>query len=127
MCLIPKDSAKIAEEDIVVYKLLSKDLNGTYYSPWRYAPYKIGKLYTANIRYHERLLDKGYEYLIKTTIIEEGLHAYVDYSTAILTSMMVPISGLFIVKAIIPRGSMYVLGTRNEIVSTQLKLIEECH
>ena len=127
MCLIPKESAKIAEKDIVVYKLLSKDLNGTYYSPWRDAPYKIRKLYTANIRYHERLLDKGYEYLIKTTIIEEGLHAYVDYSTAILTLMMVPISGLFIVKAIVPRGSMYVLGTGNEIVSTQLKLIEECH
>ena len=127
MCLIPKESAKIAEEDIVVYKLLGKCLNGAYYSPWRDAPYEIGKLYTANIRYHECLLNKGDEYPIKTTIIEEGLHAYIDHSTAVLTSAMVPISGLFIVKAIIPRGSMYVLGTGNEIVSTQLKLIEECH
>lgn len=126
MCLIPKESAKIAEKDIVVYKVLSKYLNGAYYSPWRDAPYEIGKLYTANIRYYERLSHKVDEYLLKTTVIEEGLHAYIDYSTAVLTSAMVPIPGLFVVKAIIPRGSMYVLGTRNEIVSTQLKLIEEC-
>ena len=33
MCLIPKESAKIAEKDIIVYKLLSKCSNGTYYSP----------------------------------------------------------------------------------------------
>ena len=127
MCLIPKESAKIAEKDIVVYKLLGKCLNGAYYSPWRDAPYEIGKLYIANIRYHKRLSHKVDEYLIKTTIIEEGLHAYIDYSTAVLTSAMVPTSGLFVVKAIIPRGSMYVLGVGNEIVSTQLKLIEECH
>lgn len=127
MCLIPKESAKITEKGIVVYKLLSKCSNGTYYSPWRDAPYEIGKLYTANIRYHERLLNKVDEYLFKTTVIEEGLHAYIDYSTAVLTSAMVPTSGLFVVKAIIPRGALYVLGTGNEIVSTQLKLIEECH
>lgn len=84
-------------------------------------------MYIANIRYHERLSHKVDEYLLKTTVIEEGLHAYIDYSTAVLTSAMVPTSRLFVVKAIIPRGSMYVLGTGNEIVSTQLKLIEECH
>lgn len=125
MCLIPKESAKIAKEDIVVYKILVKYLDGVYYSPWRDAPYKIGKLYTANIRYrlHVRA---DVNFLIRDWIIEEGLRAYIDYSTAILKSMMVPVSGLFIVKAIIPRGSMYVLGAGSEIVSTQLKLIEEC-
>ena len=127
MCLIPKASAKIAEKDIVVYKLLGKCSNGVYYSPWRDAPYEIEKLYTTNIRYYERFLYEVDGFPIKTTIIEEGLHAYIDYSTAVLKSMMVPISGLFIVKAIIPRGSMYVLGVGSEIVSTQLKLIEECH
>ena len=126
MCLIPKESAKIAEKDIVVYKILVKYLNGVHCSPWRDAPYEIGKLYTANIRYRLRIRE-GLNFPIREWIIEEGLHAYVDYSTAALTSVMVPISGLFIVKAIVPRGSMYVLGTGNEIVSTQLKLIEECH
>lgn len=128
MCLIPKASAKIAEKDIVVFKILVKYLNGAYYSPWRDAPYEIEKLYTANIRYYERLLYRVDEDPIKTTIIEEGLHAYTDYSTAIIASALLPQPGLLVVKAIIPRGSMYVLGTRNEIVSTQLKLIEEiCH
>lgn len=126
MCLIPKESAKITEKGIVVYKILVKYLNGVHYSPWRDAPYEIGKLYTANIRYRLRIRE-GLNFPIREWIIEEGLHAYVDYSMAALTSVMVPISGLFIVKAIVPRGSMYVLGTGNEIVSTQLKLIEECH
>ena len=126
MCLIPKESAKIAEEDIVVYKLLLKCLNDTYCSPWRGASYKIGKLYTANIRYHERLY-KVNDYPIKTKVIEEGLHTYIDYSTAVIASAFPPKPGLFVVKAIIPKGSIYVLGTRNQIVSTQLKLTEECH
>ena len=121
------EGAKTLLRDIIVYKILSKYSNGRYYSPWRGAPYEIGKLYTANIRYYERLFYKVDEYPIKAIVIEEGLHAYIDYSTAVLTSAMVPTSRLFVVKAIIPRGSMYVLGTGNEIVSTQLKLIEECH
>ena len=126
MCLIPKESAKIADKDIVVYKLLVKCLNGIYYSPWKNAPYKIGKLYTANIRYREHILEEC-NCLISQTVIEEGLHAFINYSTAILTSAMVPVSGLSIVKGVIPKGAMYVLGIGNEIVSTQLKLIEECH
>ena len=127
MCLIPKQSAKIAEKDIIVYKILSKYSNGRYYSPWRGAPYEIGKLYTANIRYYERLFYKVDEYPIKAIVIEEGLHAYIDRVIAEITVALHPGLDYFIVKAIIPRGSMYVLGTRNEIVSTQLKLIEECH
>lgn len=126
MCLTPKESAKIAEEDIVVYKLLSKYLNGAYYSSWKDAPYEVGKLYTAIIGYHERLY-KVDEYLIKTTIIKEGLHAYVDRSTAVFRSMHLSVPELVIVKAIIPRGAMYVLGVEDDIVSTQLKLIEICH
>lgn len=123
MCLIPKESAKIAEKDIVVYKLLGKCSNGAYYSPWRDAPYEIGKLYTANIRYHERLVYEVDEYPVTTTIIEEGLHAYTSKNFAFLRAFSI-IGSVF--KAIIPKGAMYVLGKDNEIVSTQLKLIEEC-
>lgn len=128
MCLIPKESAKIADKDIIVYKIVVKSLNGVYYSPWRDFPYEIGKLYTANIRYHTRLQYKTIDkYPITRTIIEEGLHAFINHSTAFLTAATVPVSGLSIVKGVIPRGAMYVLGTGNEIVSTQLKLIKQCH
>lgn len=127
MCLIPKESAKIADKDIVVYKVLVKSLNGVYYSPWRDFPYEIGKLYTAIIGYHTRLTYEIDGYPITATVIEEGLHAFIDHSAASLTAVMTPISGLSIVKGVIPKGAMYVLGTENEIVSTQLKLIEECH
>lgn len=126
MCLKPKESAKIADKDIIVYKLLLKYSNEIYLSPYRGAQYKIGKLYTANIRYRERILEEC-NCLIPQTVIEEGLHAFINHSAASLTSAMVPISGLSIVKGVIPKGAMYVLGIGNEIVSTQLKLIEECH
>lgn len=124
MCLIPKESAKIADKDIVVYKILMKYTDGTYHSPYRYTPYEIGKLYTANIQYYERLLDKIDECSIITTVIGEGLHAYTSMGAAFLQAFL--INGI-VFEAIIPKGATYVLGTDNDIVSTQLKLIEQCH
>lgn len=103
-----------------------KYLNGVYYSPWKNFPYEIGKLYTANIRYRLRIRE-GINFPIREWIIEEGLHAFIDHSTAFLTAAIVPVSELSIVKGVIPKGAMYVLGAGDEIVSTQLKLIEECH
>lgn len=124
MCLIPKESAKIADKDIVVYKVLLKYSYEVYRSPYKDAQYEIGKLYTANIRYHKRLVYKVDEYPVTTTIIEEGLHAYTFDSFAFLRAFAINGS---VFKAIIPKGALYVLGTGNEIVSTQLKLIEQCH
>lgn len=124
MCLIPKESAKIADKDIIVYKVLLKCPNETYRSPYRDVSYEIGKLYTANIRYHERLAYKMGEYSATTTVIEEGLHAYTLRGFAFLRAFSITGS---VFKAIIPKGALYVLGTGNEIVSTQLKLIERCH
>lgn len=124
MCLIPKESAKIADKDIVVYKILLKCSNEIYLSPYRGAQYEIGKLYTANIRYCKRLLDKIDECPITTTVIGEGLHAYISMGTASLQAFL--INGI-VFKAIIPKGATYVLGNDNDIVSTQLKLIEQCH
>lgn len=56
MCLIPKESAKIADKDIIIYKVLLIYPNETYRSPHKDAQYEIGKLYTANIRYHKHVL-----------------------------------------------------------------------
>lgn len=124
MCLIPKESAKIADKDIIVYKVLLKYSNETYYSPYRDVPYEIGKLYTANIRYRERPVYKIEEYPVTTTVIEEGLHAHTSKGFAFLRAFSI-IGSVF--KGVIPKGALYVLGTGNDIVSTQLKLIEECH
>lgn len=124
MCLILKESAKIADKDIVVYKILLKYSDGTYRSPYRGAQYEIGKLHTADIQYHKRLLDKVDEHPITKTVIEEGLHAYTSIGSAFLRAFF--LDGI-VVKAIIPRGATYVIGTDDDIVSTQLKLIEECH
>lgn len=124
MCLILQGSAKIADKDIFVYKVLLKYSNEIYLSPYRGAQYKIGKLYTANIRYHKRLVCKVGEHPITNTVIEEGLHAYTSMGTALLRAFL--INGI-VFEAIIPKGTTYALGTNNDIVSTQLKLIEQCH
>lgn len=125
MCLIPKESAKIAEEDIVVYKILSKRLDGFYTSPFKEAVYQIGELKTANIKYDKKPLQFDHCECYRT-IITEGLHAYTTEASAMFMSFYLA-TNTFIAKAIIPKGAMYVLGEGKEIVSTQLKLIEICH
>ena len=125
MCLIPKESAKIVKEDIVVYKILLRWSDRFYMSPFRGAIYQIEELKTANIKYNKQLL-QFYNREIYGTIINEGLHAYTTKASAVFRSFHIAATTI-IVKAIIPRGAMYVLGVENDIVSTQLKLIEECH
>lgn len=121
MCLIPKESAKIADKDIEVYKLLCKSLTGEYVSPFRRARYSINKLKTANIKYVRKYINCAN---INTEVIEEGIHAYIDYGRAMLASYSL---NAFIFKAIVPKGAIYVLGEDEDIVSTQLKVIEICH
>ena len=85
MCLIPKDSAKIAEEDIVVYKVLIKSSDGSYMSPFMGAVYQIGELKIANIKYDKQPL-QFYHYEFYRTIITEGLHAYTTETSAVFRS-----------------------------------------
>lgn len=125
MCLVPKDSAKIAEEDIIVYKILLKYLDGSYISPFKGMPYQIGELKTASIKYKD-YIRTIFDFSFRGQIIDEGLHAYTTKGSAIGVAFHIPMVTA-VVKAVIPKGATYVLGTGNEIVSTQLKLIEECH
>lgn len=125
MCLIPKESAKIAKEDVVVYKILIKDSYGSYMSPFRGAIYQIGELKTANIKYDKQLLPV-YHHEIYGTVINEGLHAYTTEASAVLKSFLIATT-TFVAKAIVPKGAMYVLGIIDDIVSTQLKIVEICH
>lgn len=127
MCLVPKGPAKTTDKDIVVYKVLLKCSDGKYCSPYQEMQYEVNKLYTANIGYHERNIfevDDSPIIHIVDTVIEEGLHSYTSRSFAFLRAFV--INGT-VFKAIIPKGATYILGTDNDIVSTQLKLIEECH
>lgn len=119
MCLIPKGSAKIADKDIEVYKLLYKSLKGDYVSPFRWAKYSVGKLKTANIKYVRKYINGA-----DTEVIEEGIHAYIDYGRAMLDAFSFD---TFVFKAVIPKGATYVFSKDEDIVSTQLKVIEICH
>lgn len=127
MCLIPKGPAKTTDKDIVVYKVLLKCSDGKYYSPYQEMQYEVNKLYTVNIGYHERNIfkvDDSPIVHIVDTVIEEGLHSFTSMGFAFLRAFT--INGT-VFEAIIPKGATYILGTDNDIVSTQLKLIEECH
>lgn len=125
MCLIPNDFARIAQEDIEVYKVLLKSSEDSYFSPYRYEPYYMGELKTANIRYRLRTRE-GINYPIREWVIEEGLHAYTDKGMAMLTASRINTTTV-VAKVIIPRGAMYILGQCYNIVSTQLKIVEICH
>ena len=97
---------KIAWKDIPVYKELHHSCSGWIKTPWRNYP----------VTFHEN------KAVLKSTFtqyydeIHEGIHAYrKEIST---------LRNCKIHKAIIPKGSLYYIGIRNDIVSTKLIIFE---
>lgn len=120
MCLYTFQSTpKVAEEDIICYKVLTKDLK----SPCYGLQYELGNLITSELK--NDFCDDGYN------SIEEGLHTLKDLDNAKTTSVftcwrvqnawinMHGVNAPIIVKCIIPKGSLYYEGDK-EFVSNQL-------
>lgn len=118
MCLYTEQiKPKVAEKDIVVYKVLNHNMLSPYY----------GLSYPLNRKITSKLLCYDHEWSPRTPIfnIEEGLHAYTKRRVAyarqhdlnILTKESVVYS---VYKAIIPKGSKYYIGLDNDIASDAL-------
>lgn len=109
MCLYAKGyriKYEIAEEDIVVYKRLTKDN----YSPYVKFEYKSNTVYKTE----KRLTSPN------RRDIYVGLHAYVSRSTArreCYFNSDAPFYNEKVVKMTIPAGTRFALGTNDEIVS----------
>ena len=141
MCLITRFPKIITKKDLVVYKILKKDLT----SPWKNYSYNLNQLNQEELSptpYSWELMSKFFAKDIfpdikidnrtrvyhnislarrKLTIyiVTCGYHAYRTLDKAIKTASDIAIPGSVICKCIIPSGSEVCINY-NEIVSNQL-------
>ena len=130
MCLITNNPIpKIADEDIVCYKLVKRTkIKGVYKSSFQGFEYIIRRLYTnnINIRFVNKIVKTWcltYPYLMYN--IDEGMfHSYKSNLTPILS----PLPSCALLKCIIPKGAYYFEGYFDEspsYASSQIKILEE--
>ena len=127
MCLITANPIpKIADEDIVCYKLVKRTkVKGIYKSSFQGFQYVIRQLYTNNIKIefsHKLIKDKvlfGYS-------IEEGV--FHSYASCLYPVTLSPLPWCALLKCIIPKGAYYFEGYFDEspsYASSQIKILEE--
>lgn len=103
-----KPKPRLAGRNIRVFKMLEHDADGGLVSPFLCTGYKLGE--TKKVPKLTPVADGIYYE------VEAGLHAYRKRKTR-------PSFGQYF-DAIIPKGSKYFLGTRNDIVATKLTLLD---
>lgn len=133
MCWLGPRIEHCAAEDIVTFKLLSRDSN-TYqlYSLYRRFEYKLNTLYQCSLG-----ISPFYEDYIR---INEGFHSYNERCRIQKSNgfygVLAPYAWFYVesirysddlvfIKTIIPKGSIYYQTNDGEIVSNQIILLEE--
>ena len=127
MCLFINNlEPKIADKDIVCYKLVKRTkIKGIYKSNFQRFEYIIRQLYTNNldIRFANKSIKRSF--YKRFYIIEEGMfHSYVSNLYPILS----PLPNCAILKCIIPKGAYYFEGYFDNCpsyASSQIKILEE--
>lgn len=114
MCLIARSKELIAKKDIPCYKVLKRTLYSGLLTPYMSKSVRIGQV--MDIRYFGRRAS----YFSETIAIDEGIHAYTSKKRAL--SVCSPFCERIIVRTIIPKGTPYYLGTRQDIVALKMKL-----
>ena len=134
MCLIVKEGIKIAEEDIVVYKILSKCSNKEKTMATYGPPYQCGR----GFKYKKGVNsdDTGFEGIFKRyddegpyTVVESGfLHAFTDLDFALYylkvnfsSTCLNSIIEYHVYEMIIPKGTRYFVGEQNDICAKELR------
>jgi hypothetical protein len=130
MCLsIKEHKIRTSTKDRVVYKKLGKNYsdlsNKSYYSPYQDSPYKLGrtkkaKSFTGWNDESKKVVEVTEDNIRTTLTVEKGLHSYLTFGTAFCS-----IPSERIIRCIIPKGTPYILGYGNEIVSLALKPLKE--
>lgn len=114
MCLIPIDEIRIAETDIICYKFIFQDESVLWRSTvqGKRFPYNKPLVAEKDEDFHLTLLESNF---LKLREITNGFHSYITKIT------FVPILlGMSLKSCVIPKGSEYCLGTRNDIVSSHI-------
>ena len=116
MCLrLDYSEPKIADKDIICYKLVEKTkIKGIYKSYFQEFEYIIRQLYTNNIDIS--FVNKIKKHYYKCFyIIEEGMfHSYASYLYPVILS---PLPHGALLKCIIPKGAYYYIGWYNLFIS----------
>lgn len=125
MCLITTQlKPKIADKDIICYKIVKKSkVKGVYKSGIQRFEYIIRQLYInhINIKYINIYIKKYYN------IFTIGVGMFHSYANYLLTKLALS-SDYITLKCIIPKGSYYFEGRHNGILgytSSQIKILEE--
>ena len=125
MCLFTDQlEPKIADKDIVCYKMVTKSrIKGTYVSEYRRFKYITEKLYTNNIDI------KNSEIVLKTISPLLGVYSISDFMFHSYQSpYKYSLRADTLIKCIIPKGAYYFEGMHNRCrgyASSQIKILEE--
>lgn len=109
-----KPKYKLAKKDIPVYKILIHKRNGDWESPYQDYPYTLGVTMVSPLETLTR----------KSLNLELGLHAFRNINT-VRRSLLYNATRHVVLKAIIPKASLYIKGVGGDIVSNQLIVSEE--
>ena len=127
MCLVINHlEPKIANEDIVCYKLVKRTkIKGVYKSSFQGFEYVIRQLYTNNldIRFANKSIKRFITCFYK--IEKDMFHSYASNLYPIILS---PLPNCALLKCIIPKGAYYFEGYFDEspsYASSQIKILEE--
>ena len=119
MCLTPSTERLIASQDIAVYKVLLKR-ESKLIAPFHYFEYNINEIVTKTDFTGNSFGD-----------IEEGFHTVNNIGRALAYQHLLKTHywhrEYVICKAIIPKGTVYIKGDDEDIVSLALKITEICH
>ena len=127
MCLVINQlKPKIADKDIVCYKLVKRTIiKGIYKSSFQKFEYVIRQLYTNNldIKFANKIIKHSFYKCFY--MIEKGMfHSYASKSSPILS----PLPWYALLKCIIPKGAYYFEGYFEDLpsyASSQIKILEE--
>lgn len=96
MCLLVNEKvAKVAEEEIVCYKIIVKDESGTFRTPFR------GNLVEMN----ELLVEESFQFMPEEAAVHIGFHSFDSFESAI--EQINKDEDGYIIQCVIPAGSRY--------------------
>lgn len=115
MCLHLKKGtrAKIAKEDIVVYKCLEME-DGKYITPYMHFNVEMGKTYSSELTKFKATPIFKYDTFDCYADVFQGLHTFVNYDE---TKRFCQLHNRILVKCIIPKGSTYYVGIFADIAA----------
>lgn len=134
MCLVVKNKwhkdgkPLIAEEDLPVFKVLHKDIRRGLETPIRGYPIVFTDVKATMESELSVIKSIGFKKSIgfrNLYLCYKGIHAYINRLSSGELKWKFPIGNVFVYKAIIPKGTEYLIGDDGDIVSTKMIIFDK--